>query len=323
MTVDLIRRRGVVIAVLLVLSLVVTGFVWVYKQVDVVVDGQNISIRTLYSKPADILAQAKIALDSRDEVRMSTAKLTNGTVIRVYRAVPVQVNYEGKTNTVVTGQPTVGELATALGMEKEKIKLIPVAETPLTANMEVKVIRLSEQIVEQEVPVLFPVIRQPDSSMEKGAEQIVQPGEDGRKMAKLNITYEDGVRVGSNIIAETVLQEPKPQVVKVGTRDTVETSRGTMRFRRVEWMEATAYLPTDGNGQGITATGLKARHGIVAVDPNFIALGSRLYIPGYGLALAADTGGAINGDKIDLCMEDESDAWRFGIQDIKVYVLEN
>lgn len=323
MTVDLIRRRGVVIAVLLVLSLVVTGFVWVYKQVDVVVDGQKIAIRTLYSKPADILAQAGITLDSRDEYRMSTAKLTNGTVIRVYRAVPVQVNYEGKTNTVVTGQPTVGELAAALGMEKEKIKLIPVAETPLTANMEVKVIRLSEKIVDQEVPVLFPVIRQPDSSMEKGAEHIVQPGEDGRKLAKLNITYEDGMQVRSDIITETVLQEPKPQIVKVGTRDTVETSRGTMRFRRVEWMEATAYLPTDGNGQGITATGLKARHGIVAVDPNFIALGSRLYIPGYGLALAADTGGAIKGEKIDLCMEDESDAWRFGIQDVKVYVLEN
>lgn len=323
MTVDLIRRRGVVIAVLLVLSLVVTGFVWVYKQVDVVVDGQKIAIRTLYSKPADILAQAGITLDSRDEYRMSTAKLTNGTVIRVYRAVPVQVNYEGKTNTVVTGQPTVGELAAALGMGKEKIKLIPVAETPLTANMEVKVIRLSEKIVDQEVPVSFPVIRQPDSSMEKGAEHIVQPGEDGRKLAKLNITYEDGMQVRSDIITETVLQEPKPQIVKVGTRDTVETSRGTMRFRRVEWMEATAYLPTDGNGQGITATGLKARHGIVAVDPNFIALGSRLYIPGYGLALAADTGGAIKGEKIDLCMEDESDAWRFGIQDVKVYVLEN
>ena len=109
----------------------------------------------------------------------------------------------------------------------------------------------------------------------------------------------------------------------MGTRDTVETSRGTIRFRRVEWMEATAYLPTDGNGQGITATGLRARHGIVAVDPRFIALGSRLYIPGYGLALAADTGGAIKGDKIDLCMEDESDAWNFGNQTVKVYILEN
>ena len=65
-----------------------------------------------------------------------------------------------------------------------------------------------------------------------------------------------------------------------------------------------------------------ARHGIVAVDTSFIPLGSRLYIPGYGLALAADTGGAIRGDKIDLCMEDSGDAWRFGRQTIKVYVLE-
>ena len=323
MTVDLIRRRGFLIAALLVLSLVVTGFVWAYKQVDVVADGQKITLRTLYSKPADVLIQAGVALHSRDEYRMSTAKLTNGTVIQVYRAVPILVHYEGKTETVVTGQPTVGEFVGALGMEKSNVKLIPAADTPVTANMEVKVIRLTEKVVDKEMPVPFPVIRQPDHTMEKGAEHIVQQGEDGRKQAKLNITYEDGVEAGSHIITETVLQEPKPQVVKVGTRDTVETSRGTIRFRRVEWMEATAYLPTDGNGQGITATGLRARHGIVAVDPRFIALGSRLYIPGYGLALAADTGGAIKGDKIDLCMEDESDAWNFGNQTVKVYILEN
>lgn len=87
-------------------------------------------------------------------------------------------------------------------------------------------------------------------------------------------------------------------------------------------MEATAYLPTDGNGEGITATGIPATWGIVAVDPDIIPLGTRLYIPGYGEAIAADTGGAIRGYTIDLCVESYSEAMQFGRRNVTVYVLE-
>lgn len=102
----------------------------------------------------------------------------------------------------------------------------------------------------------------------------------------------------------------------------VETSRGAMRYTSVMVMEASAYLPTDGGGAGITATGIPARHGVVAVDPDVIPLGTRVYIPGYGIAIAADTGGMIEGDMIDLCMEDYDDAIRFGRRDIDVYILD-
>lgn len=86
-------------------------------------------------------------------------------------------------------------------------------------------------------------------------------------------------------------------------------------------MEATAYLPTDGDGACITAMGIPATYGIVAVDPNVIPLGSRVYIPGYGEALAADTGGAIYGNRIDLCMEDYYEAMEFGRRYVTVFVL--
>ncbi len=88
-------------------------------------------------------------------------------------------------------------------------------------------------------------------------------------------------------------------------------------------MEATAYLPTDGNGAGITAMGIPATYGIAAVDPSVIPLGTRLYVPGYGEALAADTGGAIYGYKIDLCMESYEEAMSFGRRTVTVYVLNN
>ena len=92
-------------------------------------------------------------------------------------------------------------------------------------------------------------------------------------------------------------------------------------YAAVMAMEATAYLPTDGSGEGITAMGVPATYGIAAVDPSIIPLGSRLYIPGYGEALAADTGGAIYGYRIDLCMESYDEAMQFGRRTITVYVL--
>ena len=102
----------------------------------------------------------------------------------------------------------------------------------------------------------------------------------------------------------------------------VETAHGNLRFTECLVMEASAYLPTDGSEEGITATGVPARYGIVAVDPDVIPLGTRLYIPGYGIALAADTGGMIEGDMIDLCMEDYDECIQFGRRDIDVYVLD-
>ena len=94
------------------------------------------------------------------------------------------------------------------------------------------------------------------------------------------------------------------------------------QYAAVMAMEATAYLPADGDGYGITAMGIPATYGVAAVDPSVIPLGSRLYVPGYGEAIAADTGGAINGYRIDLCMESYDQAMAFGRRVITVFVLD-
>ncbi len=96
-----------------------------------------------------------------------------------------------------------------------------------------------------------------------------------------------------------------------------------------EWdMVATAYYAfgkggNDINGNGITAIGLRARKGIVAVDPRIIPLGTKLYVPGYGEALAADTGGWIRGNRVDLCFETYEDCFGYGRRKIKIYLVED
>ena len=114
---------------------------------------------------------------------------------------------------------------------------------------------------------------------------------------------------------EEPFEEPTPP------EEVVETPQGYVPYTQVLGMEATAYLPTDGGGGGLTAMGIPASYGIVAVDPDIIPLGTRVYIPGYGEALAADTGGAIYGYRIDLCMENYWQAMDFGRRTVTVFVL--
>lgn len=90
-------------------------------------------------------------------------------------------------------------------------------------------------------------------------------------------------------------------------------------------MEATAYTDdkqSQGKWVGQTATGVKPQIGVVAVDPKIIPLGTRLYVEGYGQAIAGDTGGAIKGNKIDLFLPNRGDCMRFGRQKVKVRVVE-
>lgn len=83
-------------------------------------------------------------------------------------------------------------------------------------------------------------------------------------------------------------------------------------------MEATAYTWT---GQR-TATGTWPSRGTVAVDENVIPLGTKLYIEGYGEAIAEDTGGAIKGHIIDIYMETEDECWEWGRRTVEVRVME-
>ena len=110
-------------------------------------------------------------------------------------------------------------------------------------------------------------------------------------------------------------------VVRDGVRYVMDEAGGLHRVIGHLEMEATAYLPDDGNGDGITATGVPASYGVAAVDPDVIPLGTRVFVPGYGIALAADTGGAIDGHIIDLCYDDYDEAIYFGRRDVDVYLL--
>lgn len=94
------------------------------------------------------------------------------------------------------------------------------------------------------------------------------------------------------------------------------------RSSRSMTMNASAYSAYDPGNSHYTFGGSYLRKGLVAVDPNVIPLGTRLFIPGYGYAVADDIGGAIKGNKIDIAFDTHSEAMQFGRQRITVYILD-
>lgn len=75
-------------------------------------------------------------------------------------------------------------------------------------------------------------------------------------------------------------------------------------------------------GGGYTASGLKARRGLIAVDRSVIRLGTKVYVPGYGYAVAADTGGAIKGNIIDCYMNSMSDCTAWGVRFVTIRIYD-
>lgn len=86
-------------------------------------------------------------------------------------------------------------------------------------------------------------------------------------------------------------------------------------------VSATAYSAYDPGNGPYTASGTPVRHGVIAVDPSFIPLGTRVFIPGYGEAVAEDIGGAIVGNIIDIAFDTHEEAIEFGRQELEIYIL--
>lgn len=132
-----------------------------------------------------------------------------------------------------------------------------------------------------------------------------------------NYTYEmvKSFQFTHGLLADGVVGELTLEAIKRAEPVTNRNMRSLM-------MTASAYSAYDPGNSSYTATGSYLRKGVVAVDPNLIPLGTRLFIPGYGYAVADDIGGSIIGNRIDLAFDSHGEALAFGRRDIVVYIVE-
>ncbi|MCW2277006.1 3D domain-containing protein [Heliophilum fasciatum] len=312
-------QKAWIVAVVLLLLSGWGGYHWMENQIIIDVDGNPMKVSTFKKTVSEALAEKEIVLGEKDRLEPEPqTKLADGTVIKVTRAFSVNVWADGKQKVLLTTPRVVKDLLAEAQIEVKPLDRVePSLETLVDQPQKVRVIRVRQKEITTEQVIPFRVAQQSDPNLERGLRRIVSRGKNGLERHKARITYEDGKEVRREIVEQKVIRPPVNQVVAMGTIDHVSRGGLDLHIKEARYMSATAYTHTGNN----TASGVYPEVGMAAVDSSVIPLGSRLYVEGYGFARAMDRGGAIVGDKIDLFMETNGEARRWGKRNVKVYVL--
>ncbi|HBF35845.1 MAG TPA: hypothetical protein DDW50_00815 [Firmicutes bacterium] len=318
-----------------VIGVALLGFVFymtALRTVSLQVDGHSYQWRTINSDVTHVLKEKKIFLNTGDTVRPSLkTAITENLKIQVFRAFTVKIRANGQTKEFNTTAETVKKVLASAKITIDKDdKISPSLNTVVVPGQKIKVVKIDSKLVTKQITVKPSTEYYKDKDLERGAEKVVRQGQSGLVERQEKVVYEDGKEVDRYKVAEKTIQPVVNAVIARGIRNvvrTLTTSRGAFRYIEVKSMVATAYYPgPESCGKyaaiGQTYTGKKAGFGLVAVDPRFIKLGTILYIEGYGRAEAADIGGAIKGNRIDLCYETYREAAMYGTKNVKVYILE-
>ncbi|NLW47148.1 MAG: DUF348 domain-containing protein [Firmicutes bacterium] len=300
-------------------------------QVMLAVDGRSYVWKTVKPTVAKALAEKGVVLKEGDEVNPSlTSSINKDTRIEVIRGFKVEIITNGKNTKFKTIARPVKEVLTKAGIKFDGDDIVkPGLKVVAEPDSKIQIIDVRTEVVTKEVPVNPQTEYQRDQNLERGIRKTIRSGKSGLAEHQIRMTYHDGKLIKQSTLTKRIIKPVVNELIAVGTKPVVRTlvtSRGTYRYVEARVMEATAYYPGPEScgkyADGYTYTGKKAGYGVVAVDPRVIKLGTQLYIEGYGKAEAADIGGAIKGNIIDLCYETYQEAIRFGRKKVKVYILE-
>lgn len=317
------KKGTFLIASILTLGLLLGSLAFaLQKPVSIDVDGNLIKSRVLFSGTVgDVLDQNHITLGEKDLVEPSreTAVMKN-MQIKITRAFTVKVLADGITREVLTTPVTAQEAVALAGFtlgEKDIVKILPVEVEMVGPQQEIEVIRVTQKEITQDEQMPYQVEKTMDSTLEMGLTKTLQAGKNGLARSTLLVTYHNGQEVKRETLKIETLAQPQNKLVAMGNITSVSRGGQRLDFREARYMQSTAYTYTGSR----TATGKNPAVGMVAVDPSVIPLGSKMYIEGYGYAWAADTGGAIRGNKIDVFLEEYSQCVKWGRRTVKVYLM--
>lgn len=323
---------AIIPAVIVVLS--ITGFVWANKQVTIVVDGRALHVRSQAADVAGLLSQADVAVASGDVVSPSTdTALSSGMTVVVRHAIPVTLRLGGETIALDVVGASVSDALIAAGVDPSSNPAVtPSLSSPLCENMVITAPAVFARFTREEVEVPFATQRRSDSSLATGVIKVVSQGRAGIAARVYRTLVTNGIQGAPVLVAEETVSSGAPRVLAVGTASKARillagnranaSSKPAPKGGRRLRVEASGYAPGSGGADNRTATGARAVRGVIAVDPRVIPLGTHVYVPGYGYAVAADTGGAIRGNRIDLCFGSYAEAISWGRRTVTIIIID-
>jgi len=311
------------------------------KEVTISVNGNQSKVWTTKKYVKDILKDANIDVSERDTlVQDLETEIGADNRIDIQKAFQVSLIDGFKKSTVWSTATTVANFLEQQGVQLNEFDRVESdLEDILTPRSTITVVRVEKDIDVVKDTLDFAVEKRQDATLQKGREQVVNEGEKGTISRTYEIVKENGQVVATYLQSEKVLKEPKNKLIAVGTKTEEEEVRATtissVPSESIEsdnknefYVIATAYTAYCKGCSGTTATGINLRSDsapwmkVIAVDPSVIKLGSKVWVEGYGLAVAEDTGGAIKGNKIDIFVQSETEAKNWGVKKVRIKVFE-
>jgi len=274
-------------------------------------------IRTVQPTIGEALLAEGIVLYLGDEIRPPLdSPVQAGMEVAIRRSRPVEIAVDGERIRSRTQAATVAEALSQAGVTLAGLDYsLPSEETPLPAGQPIRIVRVQRTFEVEQAPIPFETVWVADAALDLDHQIVQQQGQEGIHRWRYQVTYENGQLLARNLEEEWVAREPTAKAIAYGTKITIrdlETPQGAFQYWRRIPMLATSYSAAtcgkspDDPLYGITRLGWQMRHGIVAVDPSVVRLGSQVYVPGYGLGDVGDTGGAIRGRHIDLGYDEDN-----------------
>lgn len=297
-------------------------------KVTLTLDGEKKEYWTIADTVKGFLEEKSITINEHDKLNVAlNTKIKEDLDIVLDVAFQVVVNDGGEEKKLWSTSTTVGDFLAQQGIELSELDRIePAIDKMLDTNTKINIVRVEKVTDVVEEPIDYAVVTKNDNNLQSGKEKIVQEGKEGRVKKTYEVVLENGEEVSKTLVSEEVVEAAKDQIVAVGTKkvEPVSVSRGEASSKEF-FVEATAYTANCNGCSGKTATGFDLRSNpnakIIAVDPNVIPLGAKVWVEGYGYAIAADTGGNINGHKIDVFFPSKSEAYSWGRKKVKIKIL--
>jgi uncharacterized protein YabE (DUF348 family) len=299
-------------------------------QVTVAIDGKEKEVWTTADTVGDLLEAQKIQVGEHDKLTPGLdSGIKKGMTVELNKAFQVNVNDGGKDKKIWTTSITVADL-----LEQHKIQLSdldrvePGMDTLIKKGSQVNVIRVEKVTDVVEESIDYAVVKRKDNNLAEGKEKVISQGEEGKVKKHYAVVLENGKEVSRKLIKTEKISDSKDKIVSVGTKEiqhTVSRSKSSSSSREF-YVSSTAYTANCSGCSGMTSTGfnLKANPNakVIAVDTSVIPLGTRVWVEGYGYAVALDTGGAINGNKIDVFFGSKAEAYQWGRRTVLIKILD-
>ncbi|CAG9623067.1 G5 and 3D domain-containing protein [Sutcliffiella rhizosphaerae] len=304
------------------------------KEVTLVIDDKEQKVFTTAETVKQLLNESNIDLQEHDKISQSLdTNIENDLVIAINKAFQFTLNDGGEEKKVWSTSTTVADF-----LEQHEIavndldRVEPSLEELVAKDSVLKITRVEKVTDVVEEPIDFAVVTKNDSSLDKGKEEIVQQGEEGTVANHYEVILENGEEVSRELVKTETVKESMDRIVAVGTKAPPQpkpqqvVARSTESSSEEFYVDSTAYTAYCNGCSGVTSTGINLRTNpgvkVIAVDPNVIPLGTKVYVEGYGYAVAGDTGGAIKGHKIDVFFEDKDTAYKWGRKKVKIKILD-